>query len=162
MQTLFQKNKGFTTIYLKKTMKKKGILWWFVFTLLCIWQLPQVLVALVMLPFIGKLKLVADRHFNFCFVGEGMSGGISLGPFAFISKRLDASERREEYIAHELDGHTVDSKIWGPLYLFVIGIPSILNAACDFTECYYDFYPEKLANKHAGLTTDENCRLKFK
>lgn len=143
-------------------MKYKGVLWWIVFTLLCIWQLPQLLVALVMLPFIGKLKLVADRHFNFCFVGEKMSGGISLGPFAFISKNLNNSQRREEYIAHELDGHTVDSKIWGPLYLFIVGIPSVMNAACDFTECYYDFYTEKRANKFAGLTTDENCRLMFK
>lgn len=143
-------------------MKYKGVLWWIVFTLLCIWQLPQLLVALVMLPFIGKLKLVADRHFNFCFVGEKMSGGISLGPFAFISKNLNNSQRREEYIAHELDGHTVDSKIWGPLYLFVVGIPSVMNAAFDFTECYYDFYTEKRANKFANLRVDENCRLTFK
>lgn len=143
-------------------MKYKGVLWWIVFTLLCIWQLPQLLVALVMLPFIGKLKLVADRHFNFCFVGEKMSGGISLGPFAFISKNLNNSQRREEYIAHELDGHTVDSKIWGPLYLFVVGIPSVMNAAFDFTECYYDFYTEKRANKFANLKVDENCRLMFK
>jgi len=138
-------------------MKKKGFLWWVVFVLLTIWQLPQFLVAVVMLPFIGKLKLIAERHYNFCFVGEGMSGGISLGPFCYVSPYLTG----DTHVAHELDGHTVDSKIWGPLYLFVIGIPSLLNAMYDFTECYYDFYPERWANKHAGLATDNRCNLYF-
>ena len=110
-----------------------------------------------MLPFLGKKELVADRHFNFCWKGEKMSGGISLGPFAFVSERSGA-----ETIAHEVDGHTVDSKIFGPLYLIIIGIPSILNAMFDFTKCYYDWYPERLANWHAGLGVDEKCRLYFK
>ena len=85
-----------------------------------------------------------------------MSGGISLGPFAFCSKY---SASKECVVAHEVDGHTVDSKIFGPLYLLIIGLPSLLNAAFDFTENYYDFWTEKLANKHAGLTTDEFGRL---
>lgn len=85
-----------------------------------------------------------------------MSGGISLGPFAFVSERSGA-----ETIAHEVDGHTVDSKIFGPLYLIIIGIPSILNAIFDFTKCYYDFYPEKWANRHAKLEVDADCRLKM-
>ena len=139
-------------------MEKKSILWWTIFVLLAIWQLPQFLVAVFMLPFIGNIKLIAERHFNICFVGSEMAGGISLGPFAFVSQYLtdDAS------VAHELDGHTVDSKICGPLYLFIIGIPSLLNAAFDFTKCYYDFYTERLANKHAGLCVDQYCRLYFK
>jgi hypothetical protein len=143
-------------------MEKKSFWWWIVFILLVIWQLPQFIVAVVMLPFLGKMKLVGDRHFNFCFVADRMAGGISLGPFAYVSKAIDRYDRREETIAHELDGHTVDSKIWGPLYLFVVGIPSILNAQFDFTKCYYDFYTERWANNHAGLTTDEKCNLVFK
>jgi len=93
-----------------------------------------------MLPFLGKLRLIADRHFNFGFEGEKMSGGISLGPFAFLSPY---SARKDTVIAHEVDGHTVDSKIFGPLYLLIVGLPSILNATFDFTKCYYDFYPER-------------------
>lgn len=103
------------TIYEKrKSMEKKSIFWWIIFILLCIWQLPQLLIAVIMLPFLGKKELVADRHFNFCWKGEKMSGGISLGPFAFVSERSGA-----ETIAHEVDGHTVDSKIFGPLYLII-------------------------------------------
>ena len=138
-------------------MEKKSFLWWVVFVLLAIWQLPQFIVALVMLPFLGDLKLIADRHFNLCFVGSNMMGGISPGPFAYVSPRLTG----DVYVAHELDGHTVDSKIWGPLYLLVVGLPSLLNAEFNFTDCYYDFYPERWANKHAGLATDERCNLYF-
>lgn len=128
----------------------KNFWYWIVFILLLLWQLPQVLVALVMFPFLGKLKLIADRHYNFCWEGEKMQGGISLGPFSFVSKNL---AKKPTHVAHEVDGHTVDSKIFGPLYLLVIGIPSILNAMFSFTENYYDWYPEKWANKHAKLRT---------
>jgi hypothetical protein len=135
-------------------MSKKSIFWWVIFILLCIWQLPQLLVALVMWPFLGKKKLVADRHFNFCWRGSKMSGGISLGPIAYVSERSGFAT-----IAHEVDGHTWDSKLMGPFYLLIIGIPSILNAIFDFTECYYDFFPERRANRFAKLKVDEDCRL---
>ena len=140
-------------------MKEKTFAWWIIFVLLCIWQLPQFLVALIMIPFLGKLELVAERHFNICFKGEDMSGGISLGPFCYVSKYL--AERKAE-TAHELDGHTVQSKILGPLYLIVIGIPSILWAALQKKKCYYWFYTESTANYFANLEVDEYCHLKFK
>lgn len=139
-------------------MEKRGIFYWVAYVLLAVWQLPQYIVALAMWPFLGKKTKLAERHFNACYMGEKMSGGISLGPIAYVSK---ASARRPEVICHELDGHTVQSKILGPLYLIIIGIPSILNAAFDFTKCYYDFYPEKWANKCAGLNSKNNCRLAF-
>ena len=84
-----------------------------------------------------------------------MSGGISLGPFAYVSPY---SSTEPATIAHETDGHTKDSLIFGPLYLIFIGLPSFLNAIFDFTECYYDFYPEKRANRFAKLKV-EDCRL---
>ena len=43
-------------------------------------------------------------------------------------------------VMHEQEGHTFDSKVFGPLYLFVIGIPSIMWAWLgDDNKCYYDF-----------------------
>lgn len=141
-------------------MKEKTFTWWVVFIALCIWQFPQLLVGLLMMPFLKKRKLVADRHFNFCWMSPYMSGGISLGPIAYVSEWSN----NPETIAHETDGHTVDSKIWGPLYLFVIGIPSIIWAWLYDSKkhCYYDFYTEKRANKFAGLEVTGRCRLKFK
>ena len=79
--------------------------------------------------------------------------------FCFVSEKL---AKRPEGVAHELKGHTWDSRLFGPLYLLIIGLPSIMNAAIGFTKCYYSWYPEAWANKHAGLTVDEYCHLKFK
>jgi hypothetical protein len=138
-------------------MEKKGLFWWVKFVILFIWQLPQNLVALVMMPFLGKLKLIKVDNYCFAFSGAHMSGGISLGSFIFLSDYMGQINR---YVAHEM-GHVFDSHIWGPLYLFVIGIPSILNAIFNFTDCYYDFYTERWANKHAGLGVNKNCRTYF-
>ncbi len=125
---------------------------------LVLWQLPQCLIGLLMLPFLGKLTFLEYRNYCWGFMGEKMSGAISLGCFAFFSKY---SSQRDTTIAHEMDGHTKDSKIFGPFYLFIIGIPSILNAWIGFTKCYYSFFTERLANKHAGLGVDSKCRLYF-
>lgn len=128
-------------------LKKVGFILWFI--ILFIWQLPQNLVALVMLPFLGKLRLISFKKMNFCFEGSNMMGGISLGTFSYVSKSL---AKRKANVKHEQEGHTVDSKRWGPLYIFVIGIPSILWAGFgDDDKCYYSFYTERWANKHANL-----------
>ena len=134
------------------------------FILLFLWQLPQNIIALVMMPFLGKLKLISYKNFCFAFEGENMSGGISLGTFAFVSTY---NAKKPLVIKHEQEGHTFDSKIFGPLYLLVIGLPSILWAWLgDDNKCYYDFYTEKWANNHAGLealkTTNGRCVLTLK
>lgn len=126
--------------------------------LLIIWQLPQTIVALIMFPFLGNKEKIAHRHHNICYKCSRMKGGISLGIFSFVSP---ASAARKESIAHEIDGHTKDSKLFGPFYLFVVGLPSLLNAIFHFTSCYYDFYTEKWANKHAGLKVTKQCFLNF-
>lgn len=125
--------------------------------LFILWQLPQCLVALVMLPFLGNKKLVEYKNYCWAFECEKMNGAISLGCFIFLSTYC---AKRETTIAHEY-GHVVDSKRFSWLYLFIIGIPSLLNAWLKFTECYYDFWTEKRANKHAGLGVDSRCRLYF-
>ena len=126
-------------------MKLKNIL---IQILLIIWQLPQVLVGVVMLPFLGKLRFIRYENYCWIFEGENMSGGISLGCFIFLSKY---NSGRETTIRHEL-GHVKQSHILGPIYLFIIGIPSILWAAFgDNDKCYYSFYTEKGANQAMGL-----------
>ena len=125
-------------------MKPKDL---FMQILYIIWGLPQVLVGLCMLPFLGKLRFIRYENYCWIFEGEKMSGGISLGCFIFLSKY---SSGKETTIRHEL-GHVIQSHILGPFYLLVIGLPSILNAMFDFTKCYHDFYPEKNANNLMGL-----------
>ena len=139
-------------------MKNRSFLWWICFFILSIWQFPQVLLALIILPFIGKLKLIKQNKFTFCYEASKMSRGISLGSFAFLGSRI---AQIPEIVAHEAEGHVIDSYILGPLYLVIIGIPSLLNVIFRFTKNYYDFYTEKLANYHAGLEIDEKGKLHF-
>lgn len=130
-------------------------MFWFYFELIIwfLWQLPQNLVALIMMPFIGKLKLVRFENYCWAFEAEKMSGGISLGNFIFLGPN---SAKHEPTIRHEY-GHVFDSHIWGWLYLFVIGIPSLFWAmTIKEGQCYYDFYTEKRANKFAGLKVGRN------
>ena len=97
------------------------------FILLFLWQLPQNLVALLVMPFLGRLTFVDYRHYCFGFACTRFpknASGISLGSFAFFHPDYAHDAHT---IRHEMDGHTVDSKLFGPLYLLIIGIPSILQ-----------------------------------
>jgi hypothetical protein len=111
-----------------------------------------------MLLFVGRKEKIAGSKWSSCYMAEGMSGGISLGLICIVSKYLAG---HEPSVRHELYGHTRDSRIFGPLYLLVIGLPSLLNAAFGFTDCYYDFYTEKRANKAAGLKVNQYCGLEI-
>lgn len=135
------------------------------FIALFIWQLPQCLIAILMMPFIGKMKLLSYKNYCYAFECSKMSGGISLGCFAFLSP---ISSKDEAKILHEQKGHVKQSHILSWLYLIIIGLPSILWASCyrllGFTN-YYQFYTEKWANKLANLETYkvyENYYLKIK
>ena len=139
-------------------MENKSLCWWIIFILLSIWQLPQILIALVMYPFIGKLKLIKQSKFTFCFEASKMKGGISLGSIVYVDSEMALEP---EFVSHEAEGHVIDSYILGPLYLIIIGIPSFLHATFNFTNNYFDFYTEKIANYHAGLKTDKNGNLYY-
>lgn len=75
-------------------------------------------------------------------------GSMSLGMFIFLSE--GAGERT---LVHEF-GHSVQSVILGPLYLLVIGLPSLLWCGlpmfCNYRKrsgcSYYTFYPERWAD----------------
>jgi hypothetical protein len=134
------------------------------FVLSFIWQLPQSIVGLIMLIFFkifGGAQLISYKKLCFAYKAKNMSGGISLGNFAFLSEHL---AKDEPSIAHEQLGHTVQSKILGPLYLLIVGLPSLLHASVhDYRlSCYYDYWCEHWANECAGLTTTQYCRLVFK
>lgn len=130
-------------------------MFWFYFELIIwfLWQLPQNLVALFMMPFLGKMKLIRFDLYSWAFECSKMSGGISLGNFIFLDSY---SAKSEATILHEY-GHTIDSQKLSWLYLFVIGLPSLLWAAFKPKDkCYYDFFTERRANKNAGLKVGRN------
>ena len=78
--------------------------------------------------------------------------GLSLGPFVFIPNALDGDEA-DLLLVHEY-GHTLQSLALGPLYLFVIGLPSLIWARSHALarkrratgRPYYDFYTERWAS----------------
>lgn len=119
------------------------------FILLLIWQLPQSIVGWAMMLFFvifGKVKLLHYINNTFIFESSLMRGSISLGTVIICcSTHAD----KPATIQHEL-GHVKQSKYLGWLYLFVIGIPSIVWASIYRRlgyRNYYHFYTEKWANK---------------
>lgn len=123
--------------------------------ILYIWQLPQNIVGLL-------LVLILQPEFCFEFSGHAlyyaskMRGGISLGRYIIVSDMMkDYKGRTEE---HEL-GHALQSQYLGPLYLLVIGLPSLLWAAWwnrSRGVSYYSFYTEKWADRLGKVERDEN------
>lgn len=116
--------------------------------ILALWQILQNLAGLIYLPFAGvsfKEKIVDI----FVFETESTNGSVSLGNLVFISKH---TRNYEKTLKHEL-GHTIQSKYLGPLYLLVIGLPSILWVAVRRMsrtlrkKDYYSFYTEAWAEE---------------
>lgn len=126
-----------------------------------VWQFPQMLAAWIW--YIIKRKDILYKEegkFYKVYVGANR-GGVTLGDRIFIS-RCYHGEYLNMIIAHE-SGHVLQSRYLGPLYLFVIGIPSLLWATFHkslFPKVnYYQFYTEKWANKLGGVGINEEGTL---
>lgn len=115
-----------------------------------LWTLPQNIIG-----FIGYMifRKGYKYKYNDAFVIEvpNKYGSVSLGNFIFVSSATDETTIKHEY------GHTLQSKKLGWLYLFIIGIPSIIWASCfegyrkKHNISYYAFYTERWANKLGGI-----------
>ena len=127
--------------------------------LLYIWQLPQNLAGLLMILILTPFMNVDNgyRGDTDVYVSSKMKGGVSLGRYIFLSGTYGYYDRCKDTWDHEY-GHTRQSMILGPLYLIVIGIPSICWAGLYGTKLfpyenngYYKFYTEKWADKLGGV-----------
>lgn len=119
-----------------------------------LWQFPQNILALCIE---GVLCQVAYREGkvggNIIIVNNILPLTLSLGDYLFVNPM--SSQRS---IQHEC-GYSKQSDILGPLYLIVIGIPSLLHSIVHYL-CskigikwnYYSFYTESWANKLVGIT----------
>ena len=119
---------------------------------LYVWQLPQNLLGLLVLLIMKPVKLIRDTGYAKVYSSRRMSGGISLGQYSCISY---VSSKNEKTIRHEGIGHARQSRMLGPLYLVVIGLPSILWAALHNIvaprKSYYWFYTEAWADSLGGV-----------
>ena len=119
-----------------------------------LWQFPQNMLALCIE---GILCEAAYREGkaggNTIIVNIALSSAMSLGDYLFVNPMSS-----QKSIQHEC-GHSKQSDILGPLYLIVIGIPSLLHNIMHYL-CskigikwnYYSFYTESWANKLVGIT----------
>ena len=127
----------------------KFLFWLISFT----WSIIQNLIGLAIFLFCKFVLKFPTITFNNAKVVEwnNQYGSVSLGSFIFVTDIDDL-----ELVSHER-GHTTQGMILGPLFLLIIGLPSVIWAAC-FAEyrrksgkTYYEFYTESWANKIAGL-----------
>lgn len=123
------------------------------------WGLPQTLIGAVV--YLICRKCLHDRYRGTVVTYWNQRGSLGVGMFLFLGCD-DPQVRVHEY------GHAVQSMILGPLFLPVMGLPSLLW--CNLPACrrlrkekgvsYYAFYPEKNANFFGRLVTKERCELK--
>lgn len=119
--------------------------------LLYIWQLPQNLVGLIIRLFLGKPDNIVFYKDKTIRVHKKFPGGISLGDTIIVSKYPVGNAWKDT--KHEW-GHTKQSLFLGPLYLIIIGLPSLIWAALpqqNWGISYYAFYTEKWADKLGGV-----------
>ena len=101
--------------------------------LLYLWQLPQNLLALILLLFYKEEKSLMYKGVKFHIVGKKFPGGVSLGCHALV-KYYPHNKHTWDTIKHEW-GHTRQSTKWGWLYLIIIGLPSIV--CCWYSKHYH-------------------------
>lgn len=98
--------------------------------------------------------------------------GVSIGNHINISLRdlvatnFNARFFSDPLFVHEM-GNTFDSKIFGPLYLFFIGIPSLISAiksrkqsATLHSYTHQQFWTETRADRHAERFVSKKNRIK--
>lgn len=123
---------------------------WLFIILDALWELPQnILGAIVKLVYVRHgLREVNTYKQGVCQIQNwNMTSGVSLGWFQFTHPTAG-----KDTVSHEV-GHSVQSVMLGPLYLLVIGLPSIIWAGIVHPIVggdYYRFYTERWSNKLSG------------
>lgn len=128
---------------------------------LWIWQLPQHIVAMGF--FITNRKQCEKREKNgitYYLVKHVYDCGISLGNYIFLDS--DTIHYYNNAVYNHEYGHSIQSKIFGPLYVIFVGIPSVIGNIVDriltrynpnhYKTChYYDQPWEYWADKLGGV-----------
>lgn len=137
------------------------ILFW---ALSCSWGLIMTLIGFITL-IVCKVFLKGTIHKNGCSIITevgGNWGGVSLGAFTFCGKYCTGSEEIkniqffESTRRHEF-GHSIQNCLFGPLFIFLIAIPSAIRYQKAMSlqrkgeyvsdEWYESFWGESLATK---------------
>jgi hypothetical protein len=119
-----------------------------------IWELPQILLALILYVILKK-RISSTTHYkgSKIFFVKDFPGGISLSFIIFLN---DVDLYNQRAIKHEY-GHTIQSLYLGWFYLAVVGLPSIIRAGIWNhykleDKKYYEGFPENWADLLGGTT----------
>ena len=122
------------------------------------WGLPQNLVGLAL--WLGCKGEKEPRYHGAAVKRWNLYASASIGMFLFL-----APNANRRILVHEY-GHSIQSIILGPLFFFVIGLPSMLWAGLGSARLYrkrrgrsyYWFYPERWADSLGAHATGESIR----
>lgn len=121
--------------------------------LLYVWQLPQEIIG-YFLVLILKGKQSKCGIIGIYTVPNLFHSGISLGDYIIFDSRIELSEID---VLHEY-GHQLQSRMLGPLYLLIVGIPSLIGNIYSRikkkdNKWYYSRFPENWADKLGGINS---------
>lgn len=129
--------------------------------ILFIWQLPQHILGLILMAIYRPTNYKEYKSSTVYILHDKGRFAVSLGNIIFIHESFLHSKN---IIPHEY-GHTIQSYIFGPLYLIVIGLPSIIQNIIGsylykkgnkkMHNNYYKRFPEKWADKLGKVKRDE-------
>lgn len=135
----------------------------------CTWGILQALLGFM--AFLINKKNKRYFYHGAVVTERNVPSSISLGMFIFtttnpmkdkrIENKIPDEELNGRLLVHEY-GHTIQSLIFGPLYLIVMGIPSTLWGFLPYFQnrrnngvSYFSFFTEKFANYLGEKITKE-------
>lgn len=131
---------------------------------LALWELPQNLLGAAVFGAAWATRNVAriDREGERWVIDSPL--GVSLGSFVFYNDRGNRYFAPDPLMRrHEL-GHTFQSRLLGPLYLPLVGVPSVARVVYGIAyreitgarwENYFAGYPESWADRLGGIAPSE-------
>jgi len=137
-----------------------------IFLLNITWGILQSFIGLV-----GFMCFLRRPHYwykgSIVTIVQGNWGGISLGAFIFIDTEITKEDASASTFVNHEAGHAIQSTILGPLYLLIIGLPSMIWA--QFFDgyrkrksvSYYSFYTESWADELCGVVMSRPSGYRF-
>jgi hypothetical protein len=143
--------------------------------ILWIWQLPQHILALLLMTVVRPKRRI-HKETGYVYHAHGGTFKVCLGNYSFLPgwKRIrhpttgeilgtKDEEPNIDSIKHESIGHAKQSMMLGPLYLLLVGLPSVIvewrnqngfkgkKSNEEILRWRYEQYPEKWADQLAGI-----------
>jgi len=120
---------------------------WLLYSLRYIWELAQNILGLI-IYLLNTKKITSVRKTNGRLLFENQNFGVSLGNYIFWTPSInDRNFNIPINLKHEF-GHSIQSQIFGSLYLILIGLPSISRVF--YSKIFYSVKKQEWANYYKG------------